>query len=89
LKKSIDLDQEVKIKFACRLSFICDSPASYVQHGEFLDLAYNDRTFDIRFDPSHLKDDQVHFTELQGFDINQINAGPLVRFPITIIKPIK
>jgi len=83
------LDQEVKIKFGCRLSLICDPPASYVQHGKYLDLAYNDRTFDIRIDPSHLKEDQAHFTELQAFDINQINAGPLARFPITIIKPIR
>ncbi|CAF4439504.1 unnamed protein product, partial [Adineta steineri] len=45
-------------------------------------------TFDIRIDPSHLKEDEVHFTELQAFDTNQINAGPLARFPITIIKPI-
>ncbi|CAF4672915.1 unnamed protein product [Rotaria sp. Silwood1] len=81
-------DQEVKIKFACRLSLICDPPVSYVQHGKFLDLAYNDRTFDIRIDPSHLKEDQVHFTELQAFDTNQINAGPLARFPVTIIKPL-
>ncbi len=83
------LDQEVKIKFGCRLSFICEPSVSYVQHGKFLDLAYNDRTFDIKVDPSHLKEDQVHFTELQAFDTNQINAGPLVRFPITIIKPIR
>jgi hypothetical protein len=48
-----------------------------------------DRTFDIRIDPSHLKQDQIHFTELQAFDINQINVGPLARFPITIIKPIR
>ncbi|CAF4709004.1 unnamed protein product, partial [Rotaria sp. Silwood2] len=82
-------DQEVKIKFACRLSLICDPPVSYVQHGKFLDLAYNDRTFDIRIDPSHLKEDQAHFTELQAFDTNQINAGPLARFPVTIIKPIR
>ncbi|CAF3801202.1 unnamed protein product [Adineta steineri] len=81
-------DQEVKIKFACRLSFICDPPVSYVQHAKFLDLSYADRTFDIRIDPSHLKEDEVHFTELQAFDTNQINAGPLARFPITIIKPI-
>ncbi|CAF4089647.1 unnamed protein product, partial [Adineta steineri] len=81
-------DQDAKIKFACRLSLICDPPVSYVQHGKFLDLCYSDRTFDIRIDPSHLKEDQVHFTELQAFDTNEINAGPLVRFPITIIKPI-
>ncbi|CAF2052992.1 unnamed protein product [Rotaria magnacalcarata] len=38
--------------------------------------------------PSHLKEDQVHFTEIQAFDVNQTNAGPLARFLITIIKPI-
>ena len=54
-----------------------------------LDLAYNDRTFDIRIDPSQLKQDQIYFTELQAFNIEEINAGPLVRFPITIIKPIR
>ncbi|CAF1250085.1 unnamed protein product [Rotaria magnacalcarata] len=81
-------DQEIKINFACRLSLICDPPASYVQHGKFLDLAFSDRTFDIKIDPSHLQQDQAHFTELQAFDVNQINAGPLARFPITIIKPI-
>lgn len=83
----IYLDQKNKIQFACRLSLVCDPPVSYVQHGKFLDLAYNDRTFDIRIDPSQLQQDRVHFTELQAFDVNQINAGPLVRFPITIIKP--
>ncbi|CAF4227427.1 unnamed protein product, partial [Rotaria magnacalcarata] len=50
--------------------------------------AYNERTFDIRIYPSHLKEDQVHFTEIQAFDVNQTNAGPLARFLITIIKPI-
>ncbi len=87
--KNIDLDQEVKIKFGCRLSSICDPSVSYVQHGEFLDLAYNDRRFDIRIYPSHLKEDRVHFTGLQAFDVNQINAGPLARFPITLIKPVR
>ncbi|CAF4459023.1 unnamed protein product, partial [Rotaria magnacalcarata] len=57
--------------------------------GEFIDLAYNERTFDIRIYPSHLKEDQVHFTEIQAFDVNQTNAGPLARFLITIIKPIR
>lgn len=85
----IDLDQDVKIKYNCRLSFVCEPPVSYVQHGKYLDLAFNDRTLDIRIDPSNLKEDQVHFTELQAFDSNEINAGPLARFPITIIKPIK
>ncbi|CAM4749354.1 unnamed protein product [Rotaria magnacalcarata] len=61
---------------------------NYVQHGEFIDLAYNERTFDIRIYPSHLKEDQVHFTEIQAFDVNQTYAGPLARFLITIIKPI-
>lgn len=89
LSKLIDLDQEMKIKYNCRLSFVCEPPVSYVQHGKYLDLAFNDRTFDIRIDPSGLKEDSVHFTELQAFDLNQINAGPLARFPITIIKPMK
>ncbi len=88
-KKCVDLDQEMKIKFGCRLSLICDPPVSYVQHGKFLDLAYHDRTFDIRIDPSTLKEDQFHYTELQVFDTNEINFGPLARFPITIIKPIR
>lgn len=54
-----------------------------------MDLAYTDRTFDIRIDPSKLKDDQVYFTQIQAFDLNLIQAGPLVRFPITIIKPMR
>lgn len=62
---------------------------SYVQHGKYLDLAYNERTLDIRIDPSQLQEDQIHFTELQAFDLNQISAGPLARFPITIIKPMR
>lgn len=82
-------DQEKKIQFSSRLTFICDPIANYVEHGKYLDLAYTDRTFDIRIDPSKLKDDQVHFTQIQAFDLNLIQAGPLVRFPITIIKPMR
>ncbi|CAF1460835.1 unnamed protein product [Rotaria sordida] len=43
------------IQFGCRLSLICDLSISYVQHGKFLDFAYNDRRFNIKIDPSHLK----------------------------------
>ena len=82
------LDQEKKIDYNSRLALLSDPPASYVQHGKFLDLSYQDRTFDIRLDPSQLKEDQVHFTQLQVFDLKQIAAGPLARFPITIIKPM-
>ena len=85
--KNTNLDQEVKLKFGCRLALVCDPPVGYVKHGKFLDLAYNDRSFDIRVDPSQLKEDQAYFTELQVFDTEQVNVGPLARFPITIIKP--
>ena len=86
---NIRLDQEAKIKFGCRLSLVSEPSVSYVQHGKYLDLAYNERTLDIRIDPSQLQEDQIHFTELQAFDLNEINAGPLARFPITIIKPMR
>lgn len=66
-----------------------DPCVSYVEHGKYLDLAYTDRTLDIRVDPSKLKEDQVYFTQIQAFDLNLIHAGPLVRFPITIIKPLR
>lgn len=68
---------------------ITDPPVSYVQHGKFLDLSFIDRTFDIRIDPSQLQDDQAYFTQLEAIDVNQVEAGPLVRFPITIIKPMR
>ena len=89
INRFVRLDQKAKIDFACRLSLISDPPATYVEHGKFLDLAFSDRTFDIRLDPSQLKEDQIHFTELQAFDIHQIQAGPIARFPISIIKPVR
>ncbi|CAF4264404.1 unnamed protein product [Rotaria sp. Silwood2] len=48
----------------------------------FLDLVYNERTFNIRIDPSHLKEDQLHFTELQAFHTKQINVEPLLLIDI-------
>ncbi|CAF1397383.1 unnamed protein product [Rotaria sordida] len=50
--------------------------------------AYNEQTFYIRIDLSHLKEDQLHFTELQPIHTNQINVRSLAHFPITITKPI-
>ena len=67
----------------------CDPPVNYVQHEKYVDLSFNDRTFDIRIDPSNLKDDQIYFTQLQFVDLNQIEMGPLFRYPITIIKPMR
>jgi hypothetical protein len=87
--RAFNVDQETKIDFSRRLSLVCEPPVTHVEHGKFLDLAFADRTLDIRLDPSHLKDDQVHFTELQAFDIDHIQAGPLVRFPITVIRPVR
>ncbi|CAF1376834.1 unnamed protein product [Rotaria sordida] len=52
------------------------------------DTPYNEQTFYIRIDLSHLKEDQLHFTELQSIHTNQINVRSLAHFPITITKPI-
>ncbi|CAF1324405.1 unnamed protein product [Didymodactylos carnosus] len=85
---AMQLNQECKIRFGCHLSLQCEPQATWVHHAKYLDVSNIERTMDIRLDPTQLTEGQAHYTELQGYDIEKLQLGPLFRFPITVVKPM-
>jgi tripeptidyl-peptidase-2 len=58
---------------------------------QFLYFAYHssERPFSVRVDPTTLKECAVHYAEILGFDSEAVEAGPMFRFPVTVIKPAR
>lgn len=79
-----DAPNREKIELQMQIALRCD--ARWVQLPEHLALMHNGRSFNIRIDPTRLPTG-VHYTEAQGFDVNDPARGPIFRFPITVIRP--
>ncbi|XP_046339901.1 tripeptidyl-peptidase 2-like [Haliotis rufescens] len=76
--------QTEKIEFNIQFSLVCE--ASWVQCPAHLELMNVSRTFSVKVDPRGLPEGD-HFTEVCGYDVQNIQKGPLFRVPITVIVP--
>lgn len=82
---------ELKTNFNVRLVLQCAGIEfdQVIQYPSYLDLANMQRAFNIRIDPTSLTPGKAYMTTINGFDVTCIEKGPLLRIPITIIKPIE
>uniref|UniRef100_A0A914UV78 Tripeptidyl peptidase II Ig-like domain-containing protein n=1 Tax=Plectus sambesii TaxID=2011161 RepID=A0A914UV78_9BILA len=68
--------------------FVLRCDAKWVEHPEHFELMNQQRQFNIRIDAAELEEGVPHYTELQAFDADHIEMGPLFRVPITVILPV-
>ena len=61
--------------------------ADWVEVGDRVFLQQTGRRFPVRIDPTKLEPG-LHYAEVHGFDAAHPDRGPLIRFPITVIRPI-
>ncbi|KAI8808438.1 Tripeptidyl peptidase II-domain-containing protein [Cladochytrium replicatum] len=74
-------------KLTLELQMSLSSTASWIQAPDFLLLNNGGRTFSIKIDPVSLPPG-LHYAEVQGFDTKAVDAGPLFRVPVTVVKPL-
>lgn len=90
-----DFDVFVKPEFAesaapayrrdLEIPIILRSTADWVTAGRQLLLTSGGDRFEVRVDPTGL-DPGAHTAEVQGFDANHPEHGPLFRLPVTVLK---
>ncbi|KAJ1655524.1 hypothetical protein IWQ61_004741 [Dispira simplex] len=71
--------------FEKRVTLVTSAP--YVDAAPYLYLNSSGNTFPIKVDPTQLNAGQFYFTEIIGYDSQQMDRGPLFKVPITICKP--
>ncbi|KAJ1964335.1 hypothetical protein IWQ62_002962 [Dispira parvispora] len=71
--------------FEKRVTLVTSAP--YVEAAPYLYLNSGGNTFPIKVDPTQLNAGQFYFTEVIGYDSQQVDRGPLFKVPITICKP--
>ena len=79
-----DADNRLKVDFQKRITLKVTAP--WIEAPQHLMLMHNGRTFEIRIDAAKL-DRGVHYAEVQGFDSQSPERGPLFRLPVTVIRP--
>ncbi|MCH7870153.1 MAG: S8 family serine peptidase [Planctomycetes bacterium] len=79
-----DADNRRKVAFEKRITL--EATAPWIRAPSHLMLMHNGRTFEIRIDATDL-DHGVHYGEVQGFDSQSPERGPLFRVPVTVIRP--
>ncbi|KAK9889317.1 hypothetical protein WA026_004596 [Henosepilachna vigintioctopunctata] len=75
---------EIKINFNIKFALISD--AGYVSSPTHLDLSNIARVFAVKIDTSTLATG-VHSTFIRGYDVSNVEKGPLFKIPITVIIP--
>ena len=71
---------ERRIRIRCTVPWLCAPSALLLTNGE--------RRVNVLIDPTHTQEGCTAFGEVQGFDEDEApNAGPLFRFPVTVIQP--
>eukprot|EP00123_Amoebidium_parasiticum_P017924 comp24032_c0_seq1/m.43017 comp24032_c0_seq1/g.43017 ORF comp24032_c0_seq1/g.43017 comp24032_c0_seq1/m.43017 type:complete len:1277 (-) comp24032_c0_seq1:73-3903(-) len=74
-----------KIKFQGNVRLVCD--AKWVDVPSNFVLLNEERAFAVKVDPTHKSLlPGPHFTEILGFDVENMDAGPLFNVPVTVIK---
>jgi tripeptidyl-peptidase-2 len=81
-----DIDKKRQIDFEIWLNLKSTLPGVIVPKHCVLSSA--GRSFKVRFNPSSFEAGTLHYGEIQGFDSQHPERGPLLRVPLTIVKPL-
>ncbi len=81
-----DAPGTAKVALELRLALSCS--AGWVHVPQQLLLLNGERSFGIRVDGTALPMGEVHFAELVGVDVARPHAGPVLRLPITVVRPV-
>ncbi|MCA9079402.1 MAG: S8 family serine peptidase [Planctomycetaceae bacterium] len=73
-------------KLAYEIPLQLRSPVAWVKVGPLLLLPHDGRPFEVEIDPTQLRPG-VHYAEILGIDARYPDRGPLVRIPVTVIRP--
>ncbi|XP_013068571.2 tripeptidyl-peptidase 2-like isoform X1 [Biomphalaria glabrata] len=78
-------DPQTKIDFNINFSLTCTQ--SWVQFPTSFLLMNASRTFTVKVDPRGLAEG-IHYAEIRAFESENIERGPLIRIPITVVVPV-
>ncbi|XP_067943815.1 tripeptidyl-peptidase 2-like isoform X2 [Watersipora subatra] len=67
-------------------SLVLTCKDSWVNHPSHLQVMSQSRYFSVKLDVDSLKPG-AYYTEVLGYDVDCVDKGPLVRVPITVVKP--
>ncbi|HED52769.1 MAG TPA: hypothetical protein ENJ00_01025, partial [Phycisphaerales bacterium] len=81
-----DADNRDKVAFEMRLNLEATEP--WVEVASFINLVYGGKTTDVRIDPTGLEPG-AHFAEVLAYDADRPDAGPILRYPITVVRGIE
>jgi tripeptidyl-peptidase-2 len=73
-------------KLSIEDTLVLSTTASWVSAPALLLLHHNGRSFEARVDPSALPPG-LHYAEIHATDASATWRGPVVRIPVTVIKP--
>ncbi len=79
-----DANNKNRVKFQMRLTIKCS--ADWVDVPQELLLMYGGRTFGVEVDPRNLPHG-ISTAEVVGYDAADPGRGPIMRLPITVIRP--
>ncbi|PRP81954.1 hypothetical protein PROFUN_10526 [Planoprotostelium fungivorum] len=74
-----------KVQYERRI--LLKSTENWVKCPQYLVSTSGSRNISVRVDPTALEEGRAYYTEVQGFDSDVPQAGPVFRIPITVIKP--
>jgi len=82
------VSSEEKIRFERRYKLVASHP-DWIEVPKHLLLSNGERSFLIKVDPTVLEPNSYHFGEVCAIDVEQPQAGPAFRVPITVIRPLQ
>lgn len=83
-----DVDNSAKIKFEKRFQIVTTQP--WIKAPTHLMLANETKGIQVQVDPTGLSEgSEAHYGEVLFIDVNNKDAGPVIRVPVTVIKPLQ
>lgn len=79
-----DEDNRRRVDFA--MDLVLEPTAPWIEVAPTLHLVHGGRGFEVRVEPSDLEPG-VHFATIDAFDAADPERGPVVRVPVTVIRP--
>ncbi|KAI8365920.1 subtilase family-domain-containing protein [Radiomyces spectabilis] len=75
-----------KFDYEARIALIAST--SWISTPDYLYLHSGGNAFQIKVDPTALKEGEFHYGEVLGYDTKNPERGPLFKVPVSVIKPI-